>query len=183
MRPRSRLSLLRPRRFRIFASTGSARNPSKAFASPASFRLNLPARPRSVAAVDNLAQSLEARIARSSLLEVGENLRQRDACCRPIVNAFLRQPARVANGSPHNFSNRGAHGASHFLSSVTPDKTGQMWRHNAARVSCQFGAGAVTSSRDVTHSRASILDSRRHRAFPAIAADSAFVRYAGARWL
>src|SRR5271169_3575675 len=100
MRPRSRFSLLRPRRFRTYAFTGSARNPSKAIASPASFRLNLRARPRSVAAVDNLAQALEARIARSSLLEVGENLRQRDARCRPIVNAFFRQPARVANGSP-----------------------------------------------------------------------------------
>jgi hypothetical protein len=170
MRPRSRLSLLRPRRFRIFASTGSARNPSKGFASPASFRLNLPARPRSVAAVDNLAQSLEARIARSSLLEVGENLRQRDACCRPIVNAFFRQAARVANltSSPvQPLTRQGKCGA------TTPPE----YRANMTQ------ALAVTSSRDVTHSRASILDSGRRRAFPAIAADSAFVRYAGARWL
>jgi hypothetical protein len=183
MPPRSRLSLLRPRRFRIFAFAGSGRNPAKAFTSLALFRLNLPARPRSVAAVDNLAQSFEARIARSSLLQVGKNLRQRDACCRPIVNAFFRQPARVANGSPHNVSNRGAHGASHFLSGATPGETGQMWRHHAARVSCQYDAGAATSSRDVRHFRASILDTGRRRAFPAIATDSAFVRYTGARWL
>ncbi len=183
MGPRSRLSLLRPRRLRIFAFTGSARSLSKAFAPPASFRLVLPERPRPVAAIDNLAQSLEDRIARRPRFEVGENLRQRDACCRPIIDAFFRQPARVADRSPYNVSNRGAHGASHFLSGATPDKTGQMWRHRRRRVSCQFDPGAVAASRDVTQSCASILEKGRRRDFPAITTDSAFVRYAGARWL
>jgi hypothetical protein len=183
MRRRSRRSQLRPCRFRIFVFTGLARGAQKAFAPPASFRLVLPECPRPVAAFDNLSQSLEARIARRACFEVGENLRQRDACCRPIVNSFFRQPARVADRSPHNVSNRGAHGASHFLSGATPDKTRQMWRHRRRRVSCQFDPGAVGSSREVMRSCASILEKGRRRAFPAIATDSAFVRYAGARWL
>jgi hypothetical protein len=150
--------------------------PVEALASSASFRLILPKPPGPVAAFDDLAQPLEARIARSSRLEVDENPRQRAARCRPIVNAFFRQPARVADCSPHDVSNRGAHRASHFLSGATLKRQGKCGATDGARVSCHFDAGDAASSRDVAHSRASILENGRRGASPAITTVSALVR-------
>jgi hypothetical protein len=110
--------------FRFFLSPDRR----EALALTASFRLTVAEAPGAVAPFDNLTQSLEARIAGRSRLEVKKNPRQRRARRRPIVNAFLGHPSRVADRSPHNVSNRCDHDASHFLSGATPEGTGQMWR-------------------------------------------------------
>ena len=104
----------------ILPFAGAMGSLSTACALFVSFGLVFAQLPGAVSPFDHLAQSLEAWIVRRSTFEVGKNPDQRDARSRPIVDAFLRYSARVADRPPHDFSSRGRHGASYVLSGALP---------------------------------------------------------------